>query len=213
MGSGLNLNILLRIFSYDYLSLTNRYTIDDMNATPSLPATAYAVLGLLTFGHDLSGYELRGWAQGSFRHFYWSPAQSQIYRELKKLEEVGFVESSAVPQADRPDKTAYTITEIGRRALSHWVASKPVDRPVLKHHPAMRLFFGHLVEPSLLIEILEEHVSSLMQTLDDLEMQSAALTGDETSGFSPLVFDWAAEIHRGDLRGAEMVIKHLTTRG
>lgn len=183
---------------------------DSKGAANDLPATAFAVLGLLTFGQDLSGYELRGWSRGSFRHFYWSPAQSQIYRELKKLEAAAFVESTPVAQTDRPDKIAYRITPAGEDALIHWIETARVERPVLKHHPAMRLFFGHLVDPAVLIEILTEHRESLMQTLDDLEMQSAALTGEVTSGLSPLVFDWAAEIHRGDLRGTEIVLKRLT---
>lgn len=181
-------------------------------ADNDLPATAFAVLGLLTFGQDLSGYELRGWATGSYRHFYWSPAQSQIYRELKRLEQAGFVESAAVSQQDRPDKIAYRITGQGMTALEHWVGSHPVKRPVLKHHPAMRVFFGHHIETERLIEILEEHREALLAALDDLETQSVALTGDDTAGLSPLVFDWTAEIHRGDLRGTEMVLKALACR-
>jgi len=51
-----------------------------------LPATGYAVLGLLSFGRELTGYELKQWADGSLRFFYWSPAVSQIYSELKRLE-------------------------------------------------------------------------------------------------------------------------------
>ncbi len=174
-----------------------------------LPATAFAVLGLLTFGQDLSGYELRGWSKGSFRHFYWSPAQSQIYRELKRLEAASFAESHPVAQQDRPDKIAYRITPAGEQALARWVESQPVDRPVLKHHPAIRLFFGHMVDPAVLIDIVTEHREALVETLDDLEMQSVALTGEPTSGLSPLVFDWAAEIHRGDLRGTDLVLKRL----
>ena len=51
-----------------------------------LPGSAYAVLGLLSFGAELSGYELRQLALNSLRFFYWTPAQSQIYRELRRLQ-------------------------------------------------------------------------------------------------------------------------------
>ena len=37
-----------------------------------LPATGYAVLGLLSFGKALSGYELKRWADHSLRYFFWS---------------------------------------------------------------------------------------------------------------------------------------------
>ena len=33
-----------------------------MSRDKSLPATGYAVLGLLSFGRELSGYELKKWA-------------------------------------------------------------------------------------------------------------------------------------------------------
>jgi len=32
-----------------------------------LPATAWAVLGLLSFGSDLSGYDIKKWADASLR--------------------------------------------------------------------------------------------------------------------------------------------------
>lgn len=37
------------------------------------------MLGLLSFDQELSGYDLKKWADGSLRFFYWSPAISQIY--------------------------------------------------------------------------------------------------------------------------------------
>jgi len=46
---------------------------------PMVPATGYAVLGLLSFGEALSGYDLKQWADHSLRYFFWSPAQSAIY--------------------------------------------------------------------------------------------------------------------------------------
>ena len=52
-----------------------------------LPATAWAVLGELSFGRELSGYDIKKWADASLRFFYWSPAISQIYRELRRLED------------------------------------------------------------------------------------------------------------------------------
>ncbi|MFI8792971.1 hypothetical protein [Streptomyces sp. NPDC055105] len=51
-----------------------------------LPPTAWAVLGLLSFPGERTGYELKKWADASLRFFYWSPAISQIYAELRRLE-------------------------------------------------------------------------------------------------------------------------------
>jgi hypothetical protein len=43
-----------------------------------LSGTANAVLGLLSFGTELSGYDLKKWADHSLSLFFWSPASSQI---------------------------------------------------------------------------------------------------------------------------------------
>ena len=64
-----------------------------MTEHAELPLTAWAVLGMLSFGRELSGYDLKKWADSSLRFFYWSPASSQIYAELRRLERVGYVES------------------------------------------------------------------------------------------------------------------------
>ena len=65
---------------------------------PSLPLTAWAVLGVLAFPGERSGYEIKSWADRSLRFFYWSPALSQVYRELRRLEDIGYVTASLAPQ-------------------------------------------------------------------------------------------------------------------
>ena len=55
-----------------------------------LPTTAYAVLGLVSFG-ETSGYDLKQFADRSINYFFWSPATSQIYAELRRLKSLGYV--------------------------------------------------------------------------------------------------------------------------
>ena len=75
----------------------------------ALPTTAYAVLGLLTFG-EMSGYDLKRMANQSIRYFFWSPASSQIYSELRRLKSLGYATEREVAQERRPDKRLYQIT-------------------------------------------------------------------------------------------------------
>jgi DNA-binding PadR family transcriptional regulator len=122
-----------------------------------LPATAWAVLGLLSFGRDLTGYDLKKWADASLKFFYWSPAISQIYGELRRLESLGYVESWAAPQDELRNKRLYRITPLGRDALTSWVRDSPVEPPVLKHGVALRVWLGHLADPASLREVVEAH--------------------------------------------------------
>ncbi len=140
-----------------------------------LPATTYAVLGLLAFGQELSGYEIRQWALQSLRFFYWSPAQSHIYRELRRLQELGLATGRDVEQSDRPNKRVFAITDAGRAELRRWLDEAPVAPPVLKFDSALRLFFGHLARPGRLEEVIEEHRRAAQRTLDELDAVRAML--------------------------------------
>jgi len=163
-----------------------------------LPATSYAVLGLLSFGQELSGYDLRQWALRSLRHFYWSPAQSQIYRELRRLAELSLVTSRAVAQDGRPDKVLYRITDRGLEELRRWVEESPVGEPVVKHPAALRLFFGHVSSSERVAEILREHLAGLERALDELEELRMGLDDDPTSDLAVLALDVASAMHRAD---------------
>ena len=163
-----------------------------------LPATAYAVLGLLSFGRELSGYDLRQWALQSLRHFYWSPAQSQIYRELRRLEELAFITSRAVPQTGRPDKVLYRITESGIDELRRWIEESPVGEPVIKHPAALRLFFGHVASPERVAEILRDHLRTLEAILDDLEELELGIEDDPNADRARLALEMTTGLYRGD---------------
>ena len=109
----------------------------------TLPATAYAVLGLLSFGRELSGYDLKKWADSILRFFYWAPAVSQIYGELKRLDRLGYVSSREVPQDELRNKRVYRITDDGPRRAHRVGRADEVEPPVLKHSPP-RVWLGHL---------------------------------------------------------------------
>ena len=88
----------------------------------------YAILGLLS-REDLSGYDLTQRMAGQVGYF-WSARHSQIYPELAKLEEGGYVRHSVVQQTERPDKKVYKITAEGLDALKEWVIQPPVPKPI-----------------------------------------------------------------------------------
>lgn len=88
----------------------------------------YAVLGLLS-REELSGYDLKRWMERPLGYF-WSARHSQIYPELARLEEDGFVTHEVVEQSGKPDKKVYRITAEGLEALKAWATQPPVSRPV-----------------------------------------------------------------------------------
>src|ERR1700760_41501 len=100
---------------------------------PTLAATSWALLGVLSYEQELSGYDIRKWSDWSMRFYYGSPAYSQIYTELKKLERLELVTSRVENTAGARSRRLYKITEAGLAAVTHWANETPADPPVLKH--------------------------------------------------------------------------------
>jgi DNA-binding PadR family transcriptional regulator len=177
-----------------------------------LPNTAYAVLGLLSLGRELSGYDLWQWAQ-NLRFFYWSPAHSQIYAELRRLEERGLVTSRKVVQEHRPDKRLYRITEAGLAEARRWFDQVPLEPTVLKHSVALRLFFGHLGRPERLQEILSEYAQALEKTLTELRAIREELGDDPQFRFPALVAEWGLAYYRAEVDHARTAAERVAPQG
>ncbi|MBV8062838.1 MAG: PadR family transcriptional regulator [Nevskia sp.] len=78
--------------------------------------------------HPGSGSELARRFDRSIGHF-WQATHQQIYRELGRLEQAGWVESLP-PQSGRGRKRAYRVLPAGREELRRWTAQVPVPGPV-----------------------------------------------------------------------------------
>lgn len=178
-------------------------------APDSLPMTAYALLGLLSFDRELSGYDLKKWADSSLRFFYWSPATSQIYNELKRLERLGYVSSRETPQDELRNKRVYRITDPGRDALTEWVEHSPVEPPMLKHSVMMRVWLGHLAGGERLKEILEQHRDYCDAMLADAQRSVEGSQADERWAYPELVVTWAESYFRNERDAADRLLVQL----
>lgn len=138
---------------------------------PPLSANGWTVLGIVSYSKELSGYQVKKWCDFGPGFFYLSPSFSQVYSELKRLEEMGLVGSrDALPdEKNARNRRLYHITEEGQRALSNWSRNAPVDRPVLKHPMLMRVILGHAGDPETLKAQLLEHIERA-----DLQSRQAA---------------------------------------
>ncbi len=173
-----------------------------------LPTTSYAVLGLLSFGQALSGYEIRKWAQ-NMRFFYWAPAQSQVYSELRRLEKRGFVRAEEVAQEGKPDKRVFTITAEGSAEFERWQREEPVGPTVIKHAMALRLFFGHASSPEGLIEQLETFIAETKEMLGQLAVVEGFFEGDPTFAYPELVMEWGTHYYEAEIEMARSLIARL----
>jgi PadR family transcriptional regulator AphA len=133
--------------------------------------TEGAVLGLLAFG-ERSGYELARLAETSVAHL-WTPSQSQIYKTLPRLMNQGLARRRDVAQTDRPDKSLYRITALGRKALRNWldeVEEEPTGGRVIF---PLKLFFCEFASPTTAQAQLAAYRRFLERRLDDYEVLRA----------------------------------------
>ena len=114
---------------------------------------------MLAFGEEVSGYDIKKWADWSVGYFYWSPSFSQVYSELKRLESHGYATSRVQHDGGLRGRRTYKITESGQQAVSKWATEAPIDPPMLKHGVLLRVWLGHLNEPDRLKQILQEHIA------------------------------------------------------
>ncbi len=100
-------------------------------------ALAEAILVCLT-ERPMTGYELAKTFDSSIG-FFWRASHQQIYRELQQLRADGFVDSKEVIQADRPNKTIYTISRRGLDQIRSW-SRDLTDRPPVRDNMLLKLY-------------------------------------------------------------------------
>ena len=128
----------------------------------------YGLLGLLNY-QDSTGYDLTKVFNDSLNNF-WHAQSAQIYRELDRMEQKGWVESRSIVQSKRPNKRLYSITDEGRLALGQWL-HEGVPEFEHPHEPLlMRVFFGANAPDATraLLEDCLEICSSLAETFPQL---------------------------------------------
>jgi DNA-binding PadR family transcriptional regulator len=178
------------------------------SSTPT--PTGFTLLGLLSFGRELSGYELKRWAD-NLRFFWSAPAMSQVYREVERLAAAGLVAQRQVVRDGSRSTKVYRLTPAGEQAVRDWLAAPP-EAPVLRHPVALRVFFGHLLDPEALRAAVEAHRAWCDEMLDQLGAVRDGLGDDEQWRNVAMVADWGLDYYRGERAAADGIAKAVTDR-
>ncbi len=117
-------------------------------------ALSHAILASLLH-QPCSGYDLRKQFAGSVG-FFWHASFQQIYRELSKLEELGWIQAETIQQASRPDKKVYHVTSTGAAHLQAWIAA-PSEMAVLRDDLLVKVFAGYTVPREIFLAELQRH--------------------------------------------------------
>jgi PadR family transcriptional regulator, regulatory protein AphA len=150
-------------------------------------AVTWAVLGLLE-QRPRSGYDVKRAVDRTIRHF-WAASYGQIYPELRRLEEAGWIEGSDGSRGAR-SRRVYSVTAEGHRALLDWLRGRET-RIELRDESLLRLFFADALPADQALGLLEARREGYREML-------AYLTSlDDGTGPDPpyidLVYRWALD--------------------
>ena len=129
-------------------------------------ALSEAILVCLT-DRPMSGYDLAKTFDASIG-FFWRASHQQIYRELGKLREKGYVKSEEITQSGKPNRIVHTITPAGAKALNAW-STKPCRTPSVKDELFVKFYALENVDIDALKDQLtirmEQHQTKLSKYL------------------------------------------------
>src|SRR5688500_13064140 len=131
--------------------------------------TTYGLLGLLAV-RSWTGYELTGQIRRSLR-FVWSVSDGHLYREQKRLVELGWATVEDEP-AGRRSRKRYTITTAGRAALAEWLETEP-EEPHFQIEGVLRIFFGDQSHPVALATSVQATAEASRSMLEEMRGYAA----------------------------------------
>lgn len=124
----------------------------------------HGILGLLNYS-PMTGYDLGKAFQRSLNHF-WQAQTSQIYRELRDMEKLGWIASETVIQTDKPNKNVFSLTKSGKEELLRWLAEDSMrDDMPLRAPFLMKIFFSGVMDREVSIDKLMSFQSCCREQL------------------------------------------------
>lgn len=142
----------------------------ERGASASKPSVLGAAILQLLIRHPASGYDLKKRFFASVGHG-WHAYDTQIYRELKSLEDGGYIAGRVVKGRSGPERRLFTVTDLGLAALVEWLVT-PLDVTKVKDEFGLRLTTADLFPPGELEAFI---VSAREQWVAALEHQRMSL--------------------------------------
>src|SRR5438874_13567394 len=141
----------------------------------------------------MTGWDLVGAAEKGLGNF-WNITRSQVYRELRLLDERGLIESGTVGPRDR---RPFTITQAGRDAFGDWISRSPAQE-VIRFPLLLTVFFAEHVDPQRLERFLRLHQLEHQEKLEAYERLEERIGADQSG--PALALRFGLEYERAVLR-------------
>ena len=168
-------------------------------------AVTWVVLGLVAL-KPRSGYEIKSSVDRSIRHF-WAASYGQIYPELRRLEEEGWIAGEDDPRGGR-SRRVYRITPTGKAALSGWFAGRET-RIEMRDESLLRLFFADTMTVEYGLGLLRARREGYRQMLEYLRSLDDG-SGQPDPPFVDLVYRWGLDYCEWGIEWCKQQERRLT---
>jgi len=129
----------------------------------------YIILGLLE-KQESTGYDIKKIFEDEIGEF-WRSNHSQIYPELKKLEEQRLISFRVEIVGSKLEKKYYTITDEGKAELKEWIFAPTPELLATKDEFILKLYFIDNKEAGKLVKRFEEQIVLHQEKLEHLKFR------------------------------------------
>lgn len=173
----------------------------------------HALLGLLLLaGGAAHGYELakqfrRGQPLGEIIRL----APAMLYKHLKRLARLGWVEATFIEQVPRPPRQVCLLTAAGEAELWRWLNEPVMRTREIRLEFLVKLYLAMRIDPVLAPRLAKEQLGVIEQFARSLARQldaAAGVMGEHDAAFQQLVLQLRLE----QTRAAAAWLDKLTKR-
>jgi len=151
-------------------------------------AVTWVLLGLVAL-EPRSGYDIKRVVDRSIRHF-WAASYGQIYPELRRLEDEGWIAGEDNPRGGR-SRRVFQITTTGKAALRGWLAGRET-RIEMRDESLLRLFFADTLTFDDALGLLRGRREGYRQMLEYLRSLDDG-SGQPDTPFVDVVYRWGLD--------------------
>jgi PadR family transcriptional regulator, regulatory protein AphA len=164
----------------------------------------HGLIGLLVREGPQTGYQLTKAFDRSV-NYVWNALPGQIYPELARLVEAGFIrQTGSGPRGAK----RYEATQDGLAELRRWITEEEPPRAV-RNDMLLRVFFAHLLDPTETEAFLQREVDYYRSYLARLESFLAEPATSPSERASLLTVDAGIRLTKARIEWAENALEEV----
>lgn len=171
----------------------------------------HIILGIVaTCNRRVTGKEITDFVQRDLGEF-WQVAHSQVYPELKRMTQDGWITCHAVPGNEKEKQ--YELTAKGREVLEQWLAIPNESTPHQKDIFSLKMYFIEDRSDPRVSELLTYQIQVIEKHLRHLEKRKEELFSETDGEHVPygqyLILSRAIERNQSQLQWLQNTIQNL----